>query len=165
MKIGDLVRIARGVVTGNAALFIMSRAEAKARGLEDFVRPILAGKREFPTEGAPLVRDTPQRSVILIASRREVEQHPVVRDYLQGVEPKLSTVRPAPIAVSYVGSPRFVANPDGLLVTNALYTATPRQNMTTHEIMALVERLNAAVKNRPGTLRYSPRQLEQVEIA
>jgi hypothetical protein len=168
MKVGEIVRIARGVVTGNAALFIMTRARAKERGLEEFAKTIVAGKREFPTTGAQTIHDTPQRLVILIASRRDVEQHTGLREYLAGIEPKLSTVRPAPIAVSYIGTPRFVANPDGLLITNALYTGTPRQNMTPREVLALVERLNAAMKKRPKgppAERFSPRQLEQIDIA
>jgi hypothetical protein len=167
MKLGDVIRIARGVVTGNAALFIMTRAEAQRRDIEAFVKPILAGKREFPETGPSIVRDSPGRKVVLVASKRDVEQNANLAVYLAGVEPRLSAVRPAPMAVTYVGQPRFVANPDGLLITNALYTATPRQNMTPKEILDLVEHLNRAMTSqaRPGfARRFSPRELEAVTI-
>jgi hypothetical protein len=167
MKLGEVIRVARGVVTGNATLFIMTRAEAQRRGIETFVRPILAGKREFPETGPSIVRDSPGRKVMLVASRRDVEQNANLAVYLAGVEPRLSAVRPAPMAVTYVGQPRFVANPDGLLITNALYTATPRQNMTPKEILDLVEQLNLAITSRakPGPAkRFSPRTLEELMI-
>jgi hypothetical protein len=167
MKLGQLVRVARGVVTGNAALFVITRAQAKEHGIEAFVKPILAGKREFPTSDPAVIRNSSDRMVMVIASQRDLEQNPELRAYLRDVRPKLATARPAPIAVNYVGRPRFIANPDGLLITNALYTATPLQNLTSAEILKLVERLNRAMEALPKTrfvTRFSPREMEQIEI-
>lgn len=167
MKLGHLVRIARGVVTGNASLFIITRSQAKEHGIEAFVKPILAGKREFPPSGTPIVRNSADRMVMLIASQRDVERNIKLEAYLGDVKPKLATARPAPIAVNYVGRPRFIANPDGLLITNALYTATPLQNMSSAEVLKLVERLNRAMESLPTTrfvTRFSPRAMEQIEI-
>lgn len=165
MTLGDVARVARGVATGNRSLFIMTREEAKQRGLERFARPILGSVRDFPRDGPYVVRDRADREVVIVASRRDVEEHASLRDYLDGVVPRLATVRPAPIAASYVGIPRFVANPDGLIITNALYTVTPRQNMGAQEVLALVERLNRAMSHRArghSSDRFTPRQLEAI---
>ena len=167
MKLGEMVRVARGVATGNRSLFIMTRAEAKERGIEGFVKPILGSARGLPQDEVPVVHDDPSREVILVASRRDVEQHQKLRAYLGEAIPRIASVHPAPIAVTYVGTPRFIANPDGLVVTNALFTAAPRQNMTPKEVLALVKRLNAAMSNLPKphyTERRSPRAIEALEL-
>ncbi len=167
MKLGEVARVARGVVTGNHGLFIMSRERARELGIEVFAKPILSGTRDLPKSGAPIARDGDERSVMLVASRRDVEQHEKLRAYLNGVEPRVASVRIAPIAATYVGTPRFVCNPDGLVITNALYTVTPRQKLNDKEIFEFVRRLNTATEKWPRT-RYSqrltPRQFETVEI-
>jgi len=167
MKLGEIARVRRGVVTGNRALFVMTRTQAKERGIEVFVKPIVGGARDLPKSGAPVVRDGAHREVIIVASQRDVEQHSALRKYLAGSVPRIATVHPAPIAATYVGIPRFVANPDALVVTNALYAVTPRQSMNNKEILALVERLNAsAARLQKGRFadRYSPRAMELLEI-
>jgi hypothetical protein len=167
VRLGEIARVTRGVVPGNRPLLVMSRAEAAARGIEGFVRPILGGARDLPKNGMPVVRDHEAREVVIVATRRDVESHPKLREYLCDSAPRIASVRPAPIAATYVGKPRFVANPDGLVVTNALYTVTPRRNMTPREILALVQRLNAAalrIGESVKTQRYTPRSLESMEL-
>jgi hypothetical protein len=167
MKLGEIARVARGVVTGNRSLFILSRADARTLGLESFAKPVLASTRDFPKDGQAVVRDNPEREVVIIATRRDVEEHAALRAYLGQTAPKIGTFRPAPIAATYVGVPRFVANPDGLVITNALYTVTPRQSMTAEEILALVDQLNAAMSKRAKPRlaeRFTPRELEGVGI-
>ena len=167
MKLGQIARVARGVVTGNRQLYIMMREQAKKRGLERFTKPVLGGSTAFPKAGDAVVHDTPERLVMLVASSRDVEEFATLRDYLAGASPKVATVRPAPIAASYVGIPRFVANPDGLVITNSLFTVTPRETLTPQEIVALVDRLNAAAAKLPKerySSRYTPRSLEQMEV-
>ena len=70
--------------------------------------------------------------------------------------------------MTYVGTPRFAANPDGLVVTNSFYTVTPRQPLTAKEVAALVERLNAAavksVRKGQYAERRTPRQMETLEV-
>lgn len=102
-----------------------------------------------------------------VASRRDVEQHAGLRAYLAGVEPRVANARSAPIAATYVGTPRFVFNPDGLVITNSLYTVTPRQKLSDRETLELVDRLNRAAEQWPRTRflqRLSPRQFEAVDI-
>ena len=167
MKLGDIARVARGVVTGDKHAFIMSRTRARELGIEDFVRPVLGSTNDLPRSGSPVVRDHPQRDVILIASLHDVNRHSNLKNYLGDREPKISNVRPAPIAASYTGVPRFAANPDGLVITNALYTVTPRQNLTDQETLHLVERLNRAMAKHPKSARasrLSPRQFDEIEI-
>ena len=167
MKLGEIARVARGVVTGNRTIFIMSRTRARELGIESFVKPILGGVRDLPKDDAQVARDDETRDVVLLASRRDVEGHPKLKAYLGTHEPRLANVRIAPIAASYVGTPRFVFNPDGLVITNSLYTVTPRQDLSETEIIALVARLNRAMKKRPKT-RFSehltPRQFDVIEI-
>ena len=115
-----------------------------------------------------MVRDAPDREVIIVASQRDVEQHQALHRYLGDHNPRIATVRPAPIAATYVGVPRFVANPDALVITNALYAITPRQSMSNKEILTLVERLNAStakLSQGQRAARYSPRALEALEFA
>jgi hypothetical protein len=167
MKLGEIARVARGIVTGNRKLYIMTREEAKERDVEQFVKPVLGGSTAFPKTGKPVVRDSPDRHVLLVTSARDVNEFPALRAYLGDVAPKVASVRIAPIAATYVGVPRFVANPDGLVITNSLYTVTPRKKMTAKEIVALVEQLNAAMSKLPRALfggRYTPRTLEAIEI-
>ena len=128
----------------------------------------MGGARDFPAAAPFVVRDNPARDVILLASRRDVEQHAKLRAYLGAREPKLASVKPAPIAATYVGIPRFVYNPDGLVITNALYTVTPRQNLTPEETLRLVERLNRSMVGHHKTRfaeRLTPRQFDVLELA
>lgn len=167
MKLGELAHVDRGISTGNRKLFVMTRADAKARGLERFVRPVLNSAREFPREGRAVVHDGPARDVVLLASSRDVEEHSALREYLGNVVPRVAIARSAPIVATYTGVPRFVENPDGLVITNSLYRVTPRQPMSAQEIRELVERLNAAMSRRPPARfaeRWTPRQLESIEV-
>jgi hypothetical protein len=168
MKLGEIARVARGVVTGNHTLFIMSRDDAKERGIEQFVRPILGSVRDLPKSGTAVVRDGPMRSVVIVASARDVEEHAPLKAYLGDNAPRIATVKTPPIVVTYVGKPRFAANPDGLVVTNALFTVTPRQPMNAKEIASLVERLNAAAervaKGQHYSERRTPRQMEALDF-
>ena len=167
MKLGELARVARGVTTGNSALFIMTRAQARKVGIESFTRSVIRGSRSFPKDGPPIIYDNPEHEVIVIVSKRDVEEHPKLRAYLGDASPRLASVQTAPIAASYVGIPRFVANPDGLVITNGLFSVTPRQRMAAEEVSTLVERLNTAAARlgKPhGAQRFTPRSLEQIEI-
>jgi hypothetical protein len=167
MKLGEVARVARGVVTGNRGIFIMSRDRARELGIEAFVKPILGGVRDFPRGTSQVAHDDEGRKVILIASVRDVEEHSKLKAYLGDQRPKVASVRIAPIAATYVGVPRFVLNPDGLVITNALYSVTPRQNLTEKETLRLVERLNRAMLNmqKPRyAARLTPRQFDAIEI-
>jgi hypothetical protein len=145
----------------------MTRVQAKERGIEAFVKPILGSARNLPKGDLPTVHDDPKREVVLVASRRDVEGHAKLRAYLGDAVPRIANVRSTPIAVTYVGVPRFVANPNGLVVTNALFTATPRQSMTPKEVLALVKQLNAAMSRLPKARfaeRRSPRAIEAIDL-
>ncbi len=167
MKIGEIAHVDRGISTGNRGLFIMTPAEARSRGVEKFVRPVLNSAREFPRSGRAAVYSNPDREVVLLASSRDCEEHAALRDYLGEVGPRVSIARTAPIAAAYTGVPRFVENPDGLIITNSLYRVTPRQPMTPKEIQDLVVRLNTAMASRPAPRnaeRWTPRGMESLEI-
>lgn len=167
MKLGEIARIARGVTTGNREIFIMSRTRARDLGIEAFVKSVLTGVRSIAKDGPQMARDNDRREVVLLASRRDVESHERLRAYLGEHRPRLANVRIAPIAATYTGIPRFISNPDGLVVTNALYTVTPRQDLTDNEVLMLVERLNRAMAGRKDGdfgRRMTPRQFDAIDI-
>jgi hypothetical protein len=166
MKLGDIARVSRGIATGDSPVYIMTRDQAKDRRLERFVRPVITSARELPRTGNPVIHDNAGRQVVLIASRHDVEEYADLSEYLGQRIPRIATVHPPPIAATYVGVPHFVANPDGLIVTNSLYCVRPRQALSEDEIITLVGRLNEAAAKLPRTVgvRYSPRALEAMDI-
>jgi hypothetical protein len=165
MKLGDIARVSRGIATGDSSVYIMTREQAKDRGLERFVRPVITSAREVPRTGDPVIRDNAGRHVVLIASRHDVDEYAVLSEYLGDRIPRIATVHPSPIAATYVGVPHFVANPDGLIVTNSLYCVRPRQSLSEAEVIELVGRLNTVAANLPrmAGIRYSPRALEAMD--
>lgn len=166
MRLGDLARVSRGIATGSRKLYVMTRAEAKERNLERFVRPALVSARELPRWGDPVIRDTSTLNVVLLASKRDIEEYPTLSEYLGDSIPRIASVHASPVISTYTGVPYFVANPDGLIVTNALYCVRPRQSLGDSEIFDLVLRLNDAAAKLPRTTgaRYSPRALEKLNL-
>lgn len=167
MKLGDVATVSRGITTGNRKLFVMTRPEARSRGLEKYVRPIVHSARELSQRGNAVVTDHPERLVVVIASVRDYEQDTALRKYLGDEPPRVRSGGSAPIAATYVGTPRFAENPDDLVVMNSLYRISPRQPMTREQIQKLVERLNHATSKlaqRRFAERWTPRQMEALEI-
>jgi len=165
MKLGEVARVSRGLVTGNSKLFVMSREKARRRGLDRFVRPVIAGAREI--RATTEVRDSSDRLVVLLATPRDVETYPALRDYLGDTIPRIGTSGTAPIVATYVGVPHFAANPDGLVVLNSLYRVNPRTTLSPGEIGDLVAKLNVAAAKWPTsrlTSRRSPAEFEALEL-
>jgi len=92
-RLGEVARVSRGVVTGNSALFIMTRDQAKGRGIEAFTKPVLGGSRAFPKNGPPVIRDNLMNDVVIVASRRDVDDYPKLKDYLGDAASPASTPR------------------------------------------------------------------------
>jgi hypothetical protein len=166
MKLGDIARVSRGIATGDRHRYIMTRAQALERGLHRFVRPVIVSARELPRKGDPIINDGPERFVVLVASKRDVEDYVALGKYLEGQSPRIASVHPPPIVVTYTGLPYFVANPDGLAVTNSLYCVRPRQALSRTDVLSLVVRLNAAAAtlSEAPAARYSPRELEALDV-
>ena len=148
----------------------MTREKATEHNLLLFVKPVITSVRDLPQIGESVVKDVPALKVILRPSIHEINAHPEIRRYLGTAIPKAAVPRPstlAPIVATYVGIPRFVANPDGLIVTNALYKVIPRREMSQGETRSLVDRLNLAVANLPKPRyaeRWTPKQMESLVL-
>lgn len=165
MKLGELVRVNRGVATGNAGLFVMSRKLATERHIEAFVRPVISGASEV--KAADVIHDHPDRSVVLLATPRDVEAHPALGAYLNGTIPRVGSTGPSPIVATYVGVPHFAANPDELVVLNNLFRVTPRVALRPKELFELVARLNHAArawKTNVHTNRWTPSEFHVLDV-
>ena len=170
LRLGEIARVSRGLSTGNALLYIMTREKAKTHKLLSFVRPIITSAREFPITGPAIVQDNPKVKVILLTNTNEINANPALQNYLGTAPPcrlSSSSTDAAPILATYVGIPRFVANPDSLLVNNSLYKVKPFKEMDPEEIRLLVDSLNLAVANLPKQRyaeRWTPTQVESLVI-
>jgi hypothetical protein len=165
MKLGEIARVSRGLVTGNTSLFVMTREQAAQHGIDRFVRPVINGAREV--KASAVLRDRPDRLVVLLATPGDLETYPELRIYLGGTVPRIGTAAASPIVATYVGMPHFAANPDELVVLNSLYRVTPRRSLSSKETSDLVHRLNAAARgwqSEGGTGRRSPAEFQALEI-
>lgn len=162
--LGDYFKVSRAMVTRDRAFFVMSKAEAKAKGLAEFAIPVITSSREFAY--ADVLRDGPERPVVIVVPGDiDRSKHPHVDAWLrsrEGSEPTGSRAvwwtfgvkRPA-AAATYKGEkgPRLVANPDGMALLNVAYALDPIQKMTAADIEDFVRRFNA--KSRPSGHRQA----------
>ena len=158
--IGTMFRVSRGQVTGANAFFVMTRREARKRGIERFCVPIVSGADEVVASRGVL-RDSPERLVGLevpkginpsrfprlaayIAAGRAAKVH---KGYVTSHRsPWWSLTFPkAPIVATYMArqAPVFAANPDGLGLLNIAHGLHPRRAIDAAVIRRVVETLNA----------------------
>lgn len=167
MKLGDIARVSRGIVTGDRKTFVMTRDEARARGVENFVHPIIDGARDMPSAEHAVIVNTTSRLVVLLATPNDVATTPALKEYLREKLPKVSSFKPSPIVATYVGPPRFAENPENLVVLNSLYCVRPKRQLSAKELAELVRRLNAASARLPANRfasRRSPSDFNALEI-
>lgn len=189
-RLGDLVRVSRGVATGANRFFVMRKEEAAARGLSMFARPAITEAQEIFSAGGT-VRDTSDRLVLinlppdLDLSAPEQES---VRRYVEEGErlgysarylcrhrkPWWSLrLKPAPpIIATYMArqAPAFTLNPDALVLLNVAHGLYPRVELSPLELQALVKHLNASRDSFRGSGRtyqgglekFEPREMESL---
>jgi hypothetical protein len=134
--LGNIARVHRGLVTGANEFFVMSRDEARQRGLSDWVRPAITRATEILGADG-VIHDSPDLRVVLDLPRDfSRTAHAAVDAYLSagerdGVDQRYITMHrrhwwnievgfPAPIVASYMArqAPKFARNPDGLALLN-----------------------------------------------
>lgn len=189
--LGSLFRVHRGVATGANGYFLMTKAEARARGLERWVRPAITSAAEI-LESDGVVHDSPERKVVLdLPADLDRAAEPAVDAYLASGEAagidqrylcahrrlwwRLGLGAPAPIVVSYMArqAPLFALNPDGLALINIGHGLYPRAPMSEHESADLVRELNgrrdqfagAGRTYHGGLEKFEPREVESLSIA
>lgn len=188
--LGDLVRVHRGFATGANRFFLMSRDEARARGLSEWVKPAITSGAEI-IEAEGVVRDGPERKVLLdLPADFDRSAHPAVDAYLAegedaGVDEaylcqhrrpwyRVAPKRAAPIVASYMArqAPAFALNPDGLLLLNIGHGLYPRESVDSRWLDALVTSLNASRMAFVGGGRtyfgglekFEPREMEALSV-
>ncbi len=190
-RLGDLVRVSRGVATGCNAFFVMSPHEARLRELEPWTTPALTRAREV-LGAAGVVRadasksvllnadpDTDLRSSVSGALRRYIEEGEaagVCAAYLcQHRKPwwRLDA-KAAPMVATYMARrpPAFALNPDAMPSVNVVHGLFPKIPMAAEEMHALVAYLNAFASDVAGAGRVyhgglrklEPREMEAVPV-
>ncbi|MBI3976854.1 MAG: methyltransferase [Chloroflexi bacterium] len=181
-----VAQVHRGVVTGANDFFILTRAQARQLGVEEWCRPAITSAEEIlRADGA--VRDGPERRLLLdVPADVDREAHPQLDAYLrlgeqpQGEKPPISrryitTHRrpwwhlglsaPPPIVATYMArqAPVFALNPDGLAVVNIAHGIYPIHHLSPDQIAALVRSLNDARQSFRGSGRTYHGGLEKFE--
>ena len=170
VRLRDLARVHRGQVSGANHFFVLTREQARERGVEQWCMPAITSAEEILDSGG-VVLDTPERK-LLLAVPPDIDRtaHPALDRYLRRGERRigdkeavrkgyvasrrspwwnLGSLRPPPIVASYMArrAPVFALNPDGLVLLNVAHGVWPTLDLSESQLAALVAHLNA---NREG---------------
>lgn len=185
-RLGDVVHVHRGMVTGANDYLVLPRERAAALGLLPWCVPAITDGKEI-LESKGVVRDGRWRKVLLRIPRDiDRQAFPALDAYLRlGETPAgdpraiasryisshrrpwwyLGQHEPPPIVASYMARqpPVFALNPDGLAVINIAHGLYPKTPMTQPELEALVASLNEARNGFRGRGRTYQGGLEKFE--
>jgi len=190
IRLGDIARVHRGVVTGSNKFFVMPRAEAHSLGLAKYVKPVIHSAREvLESEGS--IVDTTERWVLLDPPPLDLSDpvNSALRRYVEGGEKgvaggyicshrrpwwKVGAKPPPPIVATYMARqpPMFALNRDGLAILNVLHGIYPLSPMPPARLADLVSYLN---QNRSsfrglgrtyagGLEKFEPSELESIPV-
>jgi adenine-specific DNA-methyltransferase len=188
-RIGAAFRVSRGQVTGANGYFVMSRAQARERGIEAFCAPVVASAEEVFQSGGVL-RETSDRMVALeIPKGTNLAEHKKLAAYVNageaaGVHRRYVTSRRRPwyaltlprppIVATYMARqpPAFATNPDRLGVLNIAHGLYPRGRLNDESLDCVVRGLNAnrdrfAGRGRTyhgGLEKFEPREMENLPL-
>lgn len=190
MRLGDLVRVSRGIATGANHYFVLTRDQARLFGVEAWCRPIISGADEILAVNGTIL-DGPHRKVLLDLPREiDLAAEPAIAAYLAVGEqreiparylcrhrnPWWHLGRPAapPIVATYMARqpPAFATNPDGLALLNVAHGLYPRLPMDTEAIAELVQVLNSVRTDfegrgrtyQGGLEKFEPREMEDLMV-
>lgn len=164
-RLGDHFKVSRATVTRDRDFFVMTKNQAREKGLTEFALPVITSSREFSK--TDVVRDGPDRHVVIaIPATIDRKAHPQVDAWLRSHENAGSSSqrtaawwafgikRPA-AAATYKGEngPRLVANPDRMVLLNVAYGLEPLTEMKADEVEEFVRRFNS--KTRPSGMRQA----------
>lgn len=191
IRLGDLVRVSRGCVTGANRFFVLTRAAAAPLGLGAYAVPVLSSAEEvFVSEG--VVRSDDSRKLLLDPPRtinlRRAE-HSALRRYLDTGEElgvsqgyicrhrnpwwHVGSKRP-PVVATYMARqpPAFALNPDGMAMINVLHGLFPLEPLDEEQLLGLVLYLNANRASfrgagrmyQGGLEKFEPSEMEAIEV-
>jgi hypothetical protein len=191
VRLGTLVRVSRGAVTGANGFFLMRREEARAMGVEEYTVPVLSSAREV-LEAEGVVHEVAARLLLLDPPRSmdpSAPEHASLRRYLANGERSgvpggyicrhrrpwwhVGARRP-PAVATYMARqpPAFALNPDGMAIVNVLHGFFPRVNLDEEQLRGLVGYLNANRCEMSGLGRtyhgglekFEPREMEDILV-
>lgn len=192
MRLGDMVRVHRGIATGANKFFVMKRAEAQQRGLSSFARPVISAGRQI-LDSAGILDQVLSDCIIVLP--RDLEElcgdvrtaalQFVAEGEKQGVHQRylcahrnpwwwLGSVRPPLVVVSYMARrpPAFATNPQNALILNIAHGLYPKTEASPRQLRTLVEILNACASQfsgegrryQGGLEKFEPREVEQLVL-
>ncbi len=191
-KLGELFRVHRGMATGANDFFVMPATEATAKGLDQWVRPVLCKAKDLP-RGVVALNRSPTGAVILCAhpetNLADTKNAALRKHVLEGEKKQLherflcahrkqwwslGSPQPPPIIVTYMGrgAPRFALNRGQLLILNTFHGLYPTGRLSARDLKQAVARLNEAAASMVGQGRtyqgglekFEPRELEMVNL-
>lgn len=191
IRLGEIVRVTRGAVTGANRFFVLTPAEARRLGLEPYVVPALTSATEV-LEAGEVVRAGGRRRVLLDPPAEldlSRPEHRALRRYLasgekQGVADRYVcrhrrpwwrvAAKAPPVVATYMARqpPAFALNPDGLVIVNVLHGLYPLIDLDDDQLLGLVRYLNAHRDGfsglgrtyQGGLEKFEPREMEAIPI-
>lgn len=182
VRLGDVVRVSRGVATGSNAYFVMAKERACALGIERYTLPVLHRAHQVLRSGG-CVSAVDTRAVLLDPAADTDLQCPeneslsayilagermgVGTSYLASHRKPWWRVnsKAAPIVATYMTrqAPAFALNPDGLRILNVIHGLYPRITLSNEQLRGLVAYLNANRSSFRGLGRTYQGGLEKFE--
>lgn len=191
IRLGDVVKVSRGAVTGHNKFFVLTEDEAATLGLVPYTVPVVAAAKDvFDAEGILRERSTNQ---VLLDPPRTLDltapTHAALRRYLRdgermGVRERYICrhrtpwwhvgAKHPPLLATYMARqpPAFALNPDRLAILNVLHGLFPREDLDPDILLGLVHYLNAHREGFRGSGRvyqgglekFEPREMEELAI-
>lgn len=179
-NIGATFRVSRGQVTGANDFFVMTRDQARTRGIETFCIPLISRAKEIFASAGRLRDDRDRMVGLAIPRESDPLENPALAAYLDaglaaGVHrgyvasrrrPWYAIAFPQPpIVATYMArrAPAFARNPDGLGLLNVAHGLYPRFPLNDAALDWVVERLNASRARFVGCGRRYHGGLEKFE--
>jgi hypothetical protein len=191
IRLGEIVRVSRGAVTGANDFFVLDPEQAQQLGLMPHVKPALTRAQEvFASDGLVLLNATrrllldPARHLDLSAEQNLALGRHLIRGERQGIPAGYICrhrtpwwhvgAKAPPIVATYMARqpPAFALNPDGMAILNVLHGLFPRVELDQHQLLGLVRFLNshraelsgAGRMYQGGLEKFEPREMEALEI-
>jgi hypothetical protein len=190
-RLGDVVRVSRGAVTGCNRFFLLAKKDVDRLGLADYVVPVVRSAQEV-LEAQGSLQSSRERCFLLDPpkeTRVDLPEHERLRSYLAlGKRLGYSNryicthrkpwwhvgAKTPPIVATYMARqpPAFAHNPQKLAIVNVLHGLYPRVFMDRQQLKNLVAYLNAhrdrlrgAGRTYHGGLeKFEPGEMEAFEI-
>jgi len=187
VPLGTLLRVHRGVATGDNGFFVLPVERARERGLADWLTPCVHRARLVQEAGGTLSAEQCSHGLLMLP--REPPEHPALRAYLAEGERRGTPerylcahrkpwwrlpVRASPPAVAtYMARrpPSFATNPDGCALVNIAHGLYPRGTWSEAWLRELVDWLDANASSltghrsyHGGLAKWEPRELESALV-